>query len=321
MTLLYLFVFLIIGFILLVKGADLLVSGSSSLAKKLAISEIVIGLTVVAFGTSVPELVINIFSSIEGHNDIVFGNIIGSNISNTLLVLGFSGLIFPLTVLKNTKYKEIPFTLLACIILFILVNDSMIFGLKENILSRTDGVIFLLLLIISLIYVFLLSKIKTSSADDINEYSHIKTILFILIGFAGLFAGGKIVVDNAVLIARQLSVSEKLIALTIVAWGSSLPELVTTSIAAYKKRCEIAVGNIVGSNIINIFLVLGISSMIRPAKYDPIFNTDSYILILSTVLLLFFTIFTGKTNRVSRWKPAIFLVAYAIYFAFLLMRK
>ncbi len=319
--LLILIVVLAGGFLLLIKGADFLVDGSASLAKRAKVPEIVIGLTIVAFGTSAPELIVNIFSSISGHNDVVFGNIIGSNIFNIALILGISGLIKPLMVQKNTVWREIPFSLLAVLVLFVVVNDKMLGdAASNNILSRGDGLIFIGFFIIFLVYVFIISKVEASDGPDVKLLSILKTTLFIIFGFVGLFVGGKLVVDSAVKIAEFFKVSEKLIALTIVSAGTSLPELVTSAVAAKKGYNDIAIGNIVGSNIFNIFLILGISAIIRPAAYDAALNIDIYVLIFVT-LLLFIFMFTGKTRRLDRWEAALFLLTYGGYLAFLIYRR
>jgi len=310
----------IVGFAALVIGAHFLVNGASSLAKRLAVPEIVIGLTVVAFGTSTPELVVNVFASLRGFNDIVFGNVIGSNIFNILFILGVSGLIFPLSVQRNTVWKEIPFSLLAVLVLFIAVNDRGIFGAGDDILSLVDGVILLFIFFVFLVYVFFISKVRSTDSFVVDVYPVGKTALFLAFGFAGLFVGGKLVVDNAVLIARQCGVSDKLIALTIIAAGTSLPELATSSVAAFKKRPDIAVGNIVGSNIFNIFFILGVSTLVRSTSYDPVLNIDFLVLTIAT-LLLFFTMFTGRKHRLDRWEACLFVIGYGCYLTYLLYRK
>lgn len=309
-----------VGFAVLVGGAYFLVNGASSLAKRLSISEIVIGLTIVAFGTSAPEMVVNVYSSVGGYHDVVFGNVIGSNIFNIFVILGISGLIYPLSVQKNTVWKEIPFSLFAILVFFVLVNDHLVLGSSVNTLSGLDGAVLLLMFIVFLLYAFVISKIKSTDSFSVEVYSLPKTLAWILVGFVALFLGGKLVVDNAVLIAGQIGVSSKLIALTIVAGGTSLPELATSAVAACKKRCDIAVGNIIGSNIFNVFFILGVSSMIGKANYDAILNIDLFVLIAGTTLL-FFTMFTGKRRRLDRWEAVLLLVGYAIYLSYLLYRR
>ena len=308
---------LVLGFFLLVKGGDLLVEGASSLAAKLRVSEIVIGLTVVAFGTSTPELVVNVFAASEGYGDVAFGNIIGSNIVNILLILGISGLIYPLTVQKNTVRKEIPFALLAAFLLLFLVNDSIFFN-GTNMLSRLDGLVLLAFFGAFIIYVFFLSRISANDSPEIKTRSYPLSVVFILVGLAGLTGGGKLVVDNAVNIAQKIGMSEKVIAATIVAFGTSMPELVTSAIAAKKRKSELAIGNIVGSNIFNILLVLGVTSFIRPVSYSRAFNRDGIVLLTSTLLLLL-TMFTGKKRILDRWEAGLFLVLYGGYIVLILI--
>jgi cation:H+ antiporter len=309
-------IFLILGLIILIFGAELLVRGAASLAKRLAIAEIVIGLTVVAFGTSTPEMVVNIFASIENRNDIVFGNIIGSNIFNILLILGVSGLIYPIAVQKNTVWKEIPFSFLVTLALLLLVNDSANNSSPYYILSRNDGLVLLLLFAIFITYLFGIAKVESPDKYQVKVYSVAVSILLVLGGLGFLFAGGKLCLVGAVEIARNFGLSEKFIASTIIATGTSLPELATSSVAAYRKRCDIAVGNIVGSNVFNILLILGVSAVIRPTGYNPAFNIDVSILIAATVIL-YLVMFTGKRHRLDRWEAAIMLMGYIGYVTYL----
>ena len=308
---------LIIGFIMLIKSADLLVNGASSLAKKFSISEIAIGLTVVAFGTSAPELIVNILSSTGGYNELCFGNVIGSNIFNTLVVLGVAGLIHPICIEKNTVRKEIPLVFFGTILVFGLASN---FGFSGNVLSRLDGLLLLFSLIFFLFYVLGISKDIVPSDIVIPLYSIPKSVIFVIVGVAGLFLGGDIVVKNAVSIARMLAVSEKFIGITIVALGTSLPELVTSLIAVKKKRFGLAVGNVIGSNLFNIFFILGLTALINPIIYPPAMNIDFMFLILIT-LILFITMFTGKKGRLDKWEAAMFLFLYCCYIGFLLYRK
>jgi cation:H+ antiporter len=311
---------LVTGFALVVKGADFLVEGASSLAKRLQIPEIVIGLTIVAFGTSAPELVVNTFASLAGKNEIVLGNIIGSNVFNTLLILGIAGLIYPLEVQRNSVRKEIPFSLLVVVIFFFIANDHLLSSTAANRVSRLDGLILLVFFAVFLYYTFGLTKIKTGGGEQIKLHSPLKTGIFIFLGFAGLFLGGKLVVDNAVSIAQYLKVSEKLIGLTIVSMGTSLPELATSAVAAYKKRSDLAVGNVLGSNIFNLLFILGISVEIAPLPYDTAFNFDLSILFLGT-LLLFIAMFTLKSRKLDRWEALVLLSLYIVYLVWIISRK
>jgi cation:H+ antiporter len=310
---------LIFGFLLLIKGATWLVDGASALAQRYNVSNLTIGLTVVAFGTSAPELAVNSFASVFNHQDIVFGNVIGSNNFNLFLILGIVGLITPLTVQSSTVWKEIPFSFLAIIILALLVNDFIFSEL--NTLSRIDGLILLIMFFMFLYYVYQqLKKDKTDTIIVESSLSSIKIIIYIVLGLTSLISGGIIAVDNASKLALTLGVSEKIVGLTIVAAGTSLPELTTSVVAALKKNNDIAVGNIIGSNIFNIFLILSVSSIIRPIPYDLKFNTDLLMLAGGT-LFLFIAMFTGRRKKLDRWEAAILLVTFIAYTTFLILQE
>jgi len=308
-------IILVAGLLLLVKGADWLVDGASVLAKKHKVSDLAIGLTIVAFGTSAPELVVNTVASIGGYPDIVFGNVIGSNNFNLFIILGIAGLITPLAVQSSSVWKEIPFSLLAAGVLLVLVNNYFSNDLPG--LSMIDGLILILLFAVFLYYVF--TQLKADESDDKIEqknYSNLKIWGLILAGLGGLILGGKLVVDNAVSMAQSLGVSEKIIGLTIVAAGTSLPELATSVVASMKKNNDIAIGNIIGSNIFNIFLILGVSALIKPLHFELAFNQDIYILIGGT-LFLFLAMFLGKRKTLDRWEAALLLIAYLGYTTYL----
>jgi len=305
------------GLALLTVGAEILVRGASSLAKRLAIAEIVIGLTVVAFGTSTPEMVVNVFAAAEGRTEIVFGNVIGSNICNILLILGLAGLIYPVAVQRSTVWKEIPFSLLATLVLLLLVRDTWDPARPQDVLSRNDGLVFLLLFAIFITYTFGLTAVQSSDEFDVKVYSWRMSLAVIGAGLALLVVGGRLCVGGAVGLARQLALSEKFIGSTIVAVGTSLPELATSAVAAYRRRPDIAVGNVVGSNIFNILAILGISAVIRPVRYPPAFNPDMYVLIAAT-LFLFVVMFTGRRRKLDRWEAALMLGGYVGYVAYLL---
>lgn len=313
-------VILIIGFGFLIKGADFLVSGASSLAKRIGVSDLVIGLTVVAFGTSTPELLVNIFASAQGSTDIAIANILGSNIFNILLILGLSSLIYPLAVTGGTVWKEIPFSLLAALMLGVLANDLLFDKLGYSMLTRIDGFIFIAFFVIFIYYIISIAKnFENGGNNKEGKKSLLKLLFMIGSGFAGLIFGGKIVVDSAVNIASQLGISQSLIGLTIVSIGTSLPELAASAVAAYRKSPDIAVGNIIGSNIFNIFFVLGISALIRPLPITTQINADIIILI-GTSLLLFFFMFTGKRRMLDRWEGAVFILLYMWYIIFIIKR-
>jgi len=316
----FLYILFLTGFIFLVKGANFLIDGASSVAQKLKVSDLVIGLTVVAFGTSTPELFVNIIASIKGTTDIAIGNILGSNIANILLILGISSIIYPLAVIKGTVWRGIPLSLLAALLLGILANDQLIDKDGPSALSRIDGLVFISFFIIFMYYSFSIAKRIEGMDAHIprKQYGLIKSLLLIILGLIGLAIGGKWIVDGAVSLALKLGVSQSLIGLTIVAVGTSLPELATSVVAALKKNPEIAVGNIVGSNIFNIFFVLGISSIIRPIPFQVKDNIDISVVILSS-LLLFISMFTGKKRLIDRWEGIAFVILYVGYILFLII--
>ncbi len=312
------FFLLILGFLLLIKGSDWLVDGASALARKFNVSDLSIGLTIVAFGTSAPELVVNTFAAFQGHHDIVLGNIIGSNIFNIYVILGIAGIITPLVIQSSTVSKEIPFSLLAIVILYVVANDFFIS--PEGTITRLDGIILLIFFGSFLYYVYKQMKTNVIRQDATHiNFSNLKIIVLIIAGLAGLIAGGRLIVVNAIYIAQELGISEKIIALTIVAAGTSLPELATSVVAALKKNNDIAVGNIIGSNIFNVLLILGTSSVIRPVSYGKVFNIDIYFLTVGT-LVLFIAMFTGHRKKLDRWEAAVFLGLYIGYLIYMLNR-
>ncbi len=302
---------LVLGFAVLIKGADWLVEGAAALAKKYRVSDLAIGLTIVAFGTSMPEMVVNVFAAYSGHTDIVFGNIIGSNNFNLFVILGIAGLITPLVVQSSTVWKEIPLSFIAVLVLFLLSNDFLNAG--NPVLSRFEGIVLLGSFGAFLFYVYTQMRSDRSTEHiDTKNLSVTKIFILIFIGLALLVAGGRLVVTYSIELARILGISESVISLTIVAAGTSLPELATSVVAAIKKNNDIAVGNIIGSNIFNIFLIIGVSAIIRPLDYNVSFNQDLYLLGVGT-LLLFITMFTGKKKKIDRWEAAILLLVYLVY--------
>lgn len=307
---------IILGFGCLIFGANAMVDGASALAKKYRVSDLAIGLTIVAFGTSAPELVVSVIGSLQGYSDIVVGNVLGSNNFNLFIILGISGLILPITVQSSTAWKEIPISLLVAVLLLFLINDFTFSGSTG--LSRWEGGILLLLFFVFLYYVFLQMKNDILLSPPAKPISSFKTGAFILVGLGGLVLGGQLVITNSVSISNSLGVSEKIIGLTIVAAGTSLPELVTSIVAAAKKNSDIAIGNVIGSNIFNILLILSISSLIKPMDYNPKFNTDLYILMGGTVFLLL-AMLTGKRKKLDRWEAAVLLGFYLIYTTYLIM--
>ena len=309
------FVLIILGFAGLIFGANWLVDGASSLAKKHNIPDLVIGLTIVAFGTSAPELVVNSIASVDGLSDIVLANVIGSNNFNLFIILGIAAIIYPMTFHSSMVKREIPISLIITILLFALAND---FFINENSeISRFDGFILIAAFIFFLFYLF--KNMKADTVDDIpvTPKSNLKIWSLIILGLSGLVIGGKLVVDNSIGIATDLGISQKIIGLTIIAAGTSLPELITSIVAALKKNSDIAIGNVIGSNIFNILLILSVSSLISPIKYNQIFNLDFAILIGGTVFLIL-AMFTGKKRKLDRWEAAILLGFYLIYTGYLL---
>lgn len=310
---------LIVGFVILIKSADFLVDGASSLAKKLGLTTLVIGLTIVALGTSAPEMIVNIVSSYQGKTNIAIGNIIGSNICNILLILGVCGLIRELPSPSHTTWKEIPFALLSILAVGILSFDKIFSNSPNNILSFGDGLILIFFFIIFLYYTYSISKETNKNSLEIKNFSKTKSIILIISGIIGLIIGGKLVVDSAVNLARAFSVSEALIGLTIIAIGTSLPELVTSAVATYKKQSHIAIGNIVGSNIFNIFFILGISAVIRPLSVSTDLWFD-FTITIAVTLLLFTLMLIGKKYVLQRWQGSILIISYVAYIGFLIWR-
>lgn len=315
------YLLLILGMVILIGGANIMVQGASSFAKMLQIPNLIIGLTVVAFGTSFPELMINIFASIDGQSDLAVGNVVGSNIINVFLVIGVAAIIKPMQIQNNTVRFELPFSLLAMILLFVAANDGLIDHKPISILDRSDGFIFLAFFAIFIYYTFVVTKGQNhhhSEGHDVVEMSKMKSALFILIGMIGLFFGGELIVDSATTLADTWGLSESVIGILVVALGTSLPELATSVVASYKGNADMAIGNIVGSNIFNVFLVLGVSATINPIEFNPQINIDLLVAFMAT-LLLFIFVFTGKGRKVDRAEGIIFLLLYISYVVWLLV--
>ena len=306
--------FIFIGFVLLIKGADFLVEGSSNIAKKFHIPEIIIGLTIVSIGTSMPELFVSTTSAIAGRSDMAMGNVIGRNVCNLLLILGLSALIKPVKFQRETRIIEIPLCLFFTIIFLIISNT----GLQ---ITRMESLILLFLFVIFIGYTIVMAK-KGEEFDkeddeakdliEVPEISIIKNIIFIIIGVIGLKIGGDLTVDNAVIIAEYFKLSEQIISLTILAIGTSLPELVTSVMAAIKGNSDIAIGNIIGSNIFNMLLIIGVSALISPITYNLKYNIDMSILVFAMIVLALFPIIPPK-NEMSRVNGSIYLALYVMY--------
>jgi len=311
---------IVIGFIALIVGADWLVNGATRLAKKFNVSDLAIGLTIVAFGTSAPELVVSVVAAIKGSSDIVFGNVIGSNNFNLFIILGLCGVIFPISVQSSTAWREIPISIIIAIILALLAND---FFINSNTyFSRIDAIICLLAFAGFLYYIFTQMKTETCEILPVEQKKipTIKIWAYIIFGLVGLVVGGQLVVSNSILIATKLGVSEKIIGLTIIAAGTSLPELVTSLVAALKKNSDIAIGNVIGSNIFNILFILSAGSLIKPAHFNSNFNLDIAILIGGTIFL-FVAMLTGTRKKLDRWEAAILLIFYIIYTGYLIANE
>jgi len=315
------YVLLVLGFVLLIKGADFLVDGASSLGRRFNVSDLVIGLTVVAFGTSSPELFVNIIASINGNTGIAIGNVLGSNIANIFLILGVASVVYPLSVTKGTIWKEIPFSLLAAILLGVLANDRLIDNGTSSAVTRIDGIVFLSFFVIFMYYSFSIANRINGIEEHIpsKQYGPVWSVFLVVLGLLGLGLGGEWIVKGAVHMALSLGISESMVGLTIVAIGTSLPELATSAVAARKKNVEIAVGNVVGSNIFNIFFVLGISSVIKPLPFEAKNNVDIGVVIFAS-LLLFICMFIGKKRSLDRWEGIAFLILYAAYLTFLIFQ-
>jgi cation:H+ antiporter len=311
------YLFLVAGFILLVKSADYLVNGASAIAKKFNISDMVIGLTVVAFGSSLPELFVNVVASTEGSTGVATGNILGSNIANILLIIGTCGLLKTLKVPRGTVKADIPMGLLAVIVLAASVNDQFLDHYNYSLLSRSDGLVFLGFFLIFFHYSFSLSKRDPLEEvpENLKEMHWALSAGLIFIGIIGLAGGAELIVRGAVDIAQSFGVSDEIIGLTIVAIGTSLPELAASVVAAYKGQSEMAVGNVAGSNIFNIFFVLGISATIKPLPFSQSNNLDILMVIFANILLLLFMT-TGRKRFVDRWEGGLMLFIYFGYLAF-----
>ncbi len=314
----------IVGFLFLIKGADFLVKGATSIGKRFGLSDMVIGLTIVSFGTSMPELLVNVVSSANGSSEIAIGNVMGSNIANILLILGISAAIFPLPITRNTYFIEIPFSLTAVLLVGFLANTTVASAGTSSgplMISRLDGGILLFFFILFLFYVFVTAREKAIPSFDVayDKEPSAKSLLFILLGIAGLYFGGAWVVDGAVYYAKQYHVSESLIGLTIISVGTSLPELVTSAIASFRKNTDIAVGNVVGSNIFNMLWILGVSAIVKPLPFNSLSNVDIIMILVSSSFLLI-AVVIGKRPKISRWEGIVFILMYVLYIYYLIQR-
>lgn len=313
---------IVFGLFLLVKGADILVDGASKLAKKFHVPELIIGLTIVSMGTSMPEMFVSTTSNISGLDDMSVGNIIGSNLCNLLLILGLSAIIRPINIKKQTRLVEIPLNFLITIIFFIMLN-------QQGEITKLDGAILLTIFVLFIIYTIIIGirnerrekkniKLNYISKCEEKQNNLLKDIFLIIIGIVALKFGGDFVVKSSAYIARTMHISEKIISLTLVAIGTSLPELITSIVASIKKNSDIAIGNIVGSNIFNILFIIGVSSIINPVKYNYSFNLEMIILICATLMLMLFP-YVQEKNIMNRKKGIIYLLMYILYMLYLII--
>ena len=311
---------LVVGFVLLVKGADWLVDGASAIARRFGISDLVIGLTVVAFGTSMPEFVVNMVSVAEGSTDLAITNILGSNIINTFVILGVTALIYPITSQERSRNFDIPLSIIAGVLVFTFVAVRSPFGEDGKGITRMGGIILLVMFCYFLYNTFRHAKDHPDEveAETVKPMGVGLAVTLLLVGLAGLVIGGEMIVKSAVQIATNLGVSEAIIGLTVVALGTSLPELATSAIAAFKKNCDIALGNVIGSNIFNVFFVLATSATVRPLPaYDGI-NLDAWIVVLGSVLVWLF-VKMNHERQIKRWGGAILLMVYVGYLTYRLL--
>ena len=318
------YVYLIVWFIMLIKWADVLVSWASSLATKYGISPLVIGLTIVAFGTSAPELFVNMFSALKWETDLALWNVVGSNIANTWLVLWAAALVYPLQAKSSTIYKEVPFSLIASIALFFLAFDTFFSGARENVILRWESLVFLLFFVIFFTYTFGLAKSWKAKVEEINvdvTQSTLISLGLILLGLIGLWIWADLLVNSAVNIAASFGVPESIIGLTIVAFGTSAPELVTSIIASLKKQSDIAIGNIVGSNIFNILLVLWLTWSIANLPVTNTLIIDICVELFAIALLIIFLLFIWKKGLITRVEGWIFLTLYFVYIWYLIQTQ
>ena len=307
--------FLVVGLVLLVKGADWLVDGASKLAKRLGVTDLVIGLTIVAFGTSMPEFVVNMVSVADGATDLAITNILGSNIINTLVILGCSALVCPLVAQRSTVRLDIPLNIVAgvLVLVFVFISSPM----EPKGLSRVEGLALLVVFAAFLVYTFYTAKADATTTTESTPFPLWKCVVLILAGLVGLVVGGEMIVKSAVAIARYCGVAESVIGLTIVALGTSLPELATSVVAAFKHNNDIAIGNVVGSNIFNVFFILGTSAIIKHLPVYPGIEIDAALVAVSALAV--WLLLCNKNRSISRWGGVLLLVIYAGYLTYRLL--
>ena len=307
--------FLVVGLVLLVKGAEWLVDGASKLSKRLGVTDLVIGLTIVAFGTSMPEFVVNMVSVADGATDLAITNILGSNIINTLVILGCSALVCPLVAQRSTVRLDIPLNIVAgvLVLVFVFISSPM----ESKGLSRVEGLALLVVFAAFLVYTFYTAKADATTTTESTPFPLWRCVVLILAGLVGLVVGGEMIVKSAVAIARYCGVAEAVIGLTIVALGTSLPELATSVVAAFKHNNDIAIGNVVGSNIFNVFFILGTSAIIKHLPVYPGIEIDAALVAVSALAV--WLLLCNKNRSINRWGGALLLVLYAGYLTYRLL--
>lgn len=312
---------LIVGLALVVLGADFLVDGASSIAKKFGVSDFVIGLTIVGMGTSAPEMVVSFIGALQGNGDIAIGNVVGSNIFNVFMILGATALILPMNITPMNRKKDIPLNIAITLIFIALGMSRTLFGIGDDVLGRLDGAI---LLVLFAAYIYMCFRFDTANQTESNENEKVikpkLAAVLIVAGLAGLVFGGRMFVNSATSIAKMLNVSDKLIAITILAGGTSMPELVTCIVAAFKKKGQLALGNILGSNVFNILLILGGSALLHPLSMTGMSYVDLGALLLSS-LVIWESIHTNKKNQLDRADGLLLLLLEAAYMTFLIIKK
>lgn len=317
------YILLLVGFALLIKGADIFVDGASSIAKKLGIPPVIVGLTIVSIGTSAPELAVSLISALNGSNDIAIGNVIGSNIFNSLMVLGVTAIVLPIIIVKKKVKSDFIINLCVTVLLFVLTFDSL-FGKSKDVISRVDGFILAVLCISYMIFLVIKAK-KTEMPEPSEAEKNINVFIKLLLivgGAAGIVIGGQLVVNSATEIATSLGMSQKLVGLTIVAMGTSLPELVTSVVAALKGENDIALGNVLGSNIFNIILILGASSIISPIPVESSLMID-FIYLIAISIFMFILIFANNKDekKLGKFEGALLVALYIGYTIYIIMRN
>jgi cation:H+ antiporter len=314
----------ILGTVVVIFAANYLVDGASGLAKKFRVSDLVIGLTIVSFGTSAPELVVSVIAALDNNTDISLGNVLGSNLFNILFILGFSSIIRPIVVHSNTVWKEIPLAFLAVLVLYFLAADKFLNNSSESILFRGDALVLLSFFAIFIYYSVNQAKNEVSISSSNENANQLqmpiwKSALFISLGLTGLILGGKWMVNSAVEMAVMFNISQAVIGVTIVAGGTSIPELATSIVAAYKGKDDIAIGNVVGSNIFNVFFIVGVSGLISPLP----FKTENFGDLIANILaaiVLFLLVLTSKSRTIGRWGGALLVLIFVVYAIYLIQR-